>query len=110
MKKTLLIGIAAVLVVSLAVLGAGCVGGDPIVGEWKTALTDMPVKFNADGTGTFTAEILGFTKDYKLTWKKVEGSKNKYSISTEESLLPLGEYTLSDDGKTLAGPVGLIKV
>ena len=50
MKKTILLGIA-VLAVFAAVVGAGCIGADPIVGEWKAG--NMPVTFNDDGTGSF---------------------------------------------------------
>lgn len=34
MKKTILL-IAAVILAVFAVVGAGCIGADPIVGEWK---------------------------------------------------------------------------
>jgi hypothetical protein len=51
MKKTILL-IAAVILAVFAVVGAGCIGADPIVGEWKAG--NMPVTFNEDGTGSFT--------------------------------------------------------
>ena len=73
MKKTILLGIA-VLAVFAAVVGAGCIGADPIVGEWKAG--NMPVTFNDDGTGSFEISILGFTKEYGLTWESIEGYDN----------------------------------
>ena len=45
MKKTILL-IAAVILAVFAVVGAGCIGADPIVGEWKAG--NMPVTFNED--------------------------------------------------------------
>jgi hypothetical protein len=79
MKKTILL-IAAVILAVFAVVGAGCIGADPIVGEWKAG--NMPVTFNEDGTGSFTVTlpILG-TFNYDLTWAPVEGYKNTYTIS-----------------------------
>lgn len=107
MKKTILLSLA-VLAVFAAVIGAGCVGPDPIVGEWKAG--DMPVTFNEDGTGTFEISLFGFTKEYALTWAPVEGYKNTYTISTTESGIQVGEYVISEDGKTLKGPMTLTKV
>lgn len=46
MKKTILL-IAAVILAVFAVVGAGCIGADPIVGEWKAG--NIPVTFNEDG-------------------------------------------------------------
>ncbi|HJJ41647.1 MAG TPA: hypothetical protein O0X95_04690 [Methanocorpusculum sp.] len=107
MKKTILLGIA-VLAVFAAVVGAGCIGADPIVGEWKAG--NMPVTFNDDGTGSFEISILGFTKEYGLTWESIEGYDNTYRISTTENAIPVGEYIISEDGKTLKGPITLTKV
>ncbi len=111
MKKAVILGIAAVLAVFVAVCGAGCIGGDPIVGEWEGANGTIPVVFNDDGTGSFTITIpfLG-AKDYQLTWTKVEGYDNQYTISTTENAIPVGTYIISDDGKTLKGPITLTKV
>ena len=101
MKKTILLGIA-VLAVFAAVVGAGCIGADPIVGEWKAG--NMPVTFNDDGTGSFevTLPILG-TATYDLTWAPVEGYENTYTITTTQNAIPVGEYVISDDGLTLKG-------
>ncbi len=107
MKKTILL-ITAVFLTVFAVVGAGCIGADPIVGEWKAG--NMPVTFNDDGTGNFEISILGFTKEYRLTWESIEGYDNTYRISTTESGLPMGEYIISEDGKTLKGPITLTKV
>ncbi|MBQ4133990.1 MAG: hypothetical protein IJD66_00585 [Methanocorpusculum sp.] len=108
MKKTVLL-IAAVFLTVFAVVGAGCIGADPIVGEWKAG--NMPVTFNEDGTGSFTVTlpILG-TFNYDLTWAPVEGYKNTYTISTTENGVPIGEYIISEDGMTLKGPITLTKV
>ena len=107
MKKTVLL-IAAVFLTVFAVVGAGCIGADPIVGEWKAG--SMPVTFNDDGTGSFEISILGFTKEYGLTWESIEGYDNTYRISTTENAIPVGEYIISEDGKTLKGPITLTKV
>lgn len=96
MKKTILL-IAAVILAVFAVVGAGCIGADPIVGEWKAG--NMPVTFNEDGTF-----------NYDLTWAPVEGYKNTYTISTTENGVPMGEYIISEDGMTLKGPITLTKV
>lgn len=108
MKKTVLL-IAAVFLTVFAVVGAGCIGADPIVGEWKAG--SMPVTFNDDGTGTFaiTLPILG-TVNYDLTWEAIEGYEGTYKISTTEKGIPMGEYIISEDGKTLKGPITLTKV
>lgn len=106
MKKTILL--LAALAVFAAVIGAGCIGGDPIVGDWKAG--NMPVTFNDDGTGSFEISLLGFTKEYGLTWAPIEGYEGTYKISTTESGLPMGEYIISEDGKTLKGPITLTKV
>ena len=90
MKKTILL-IAAVILAVFAVVGAGCIGADPIVGEWKAG--NMPVTFN-----------------YDLTQAPVEGYKNTYTISTTENGVPMGEYIISEDGMTLKGPITLTKV
>ena len=45
MKKTILV--LAVLAVFAAVVGAGCIGADPIVGDWKAG--NIPVTFNEIG-------------------------------------------------------------
>ena len=85
MKKTVLL-IAAVFLTVFAVVGAGCIGADPIVGEWKAG--NMPVTFNEDGTGSFTVTlpILG-TFNYDLTWAPVEGYDNTYTIFGSSNLI-----------------------
>lgn len=101
MKKTILL-IAAVFLTVFAVVGAGCIGADPIVGDWKAG--EIPVTFNDDGTGSFTVnKLFGGTVTYDLTWAAVEGYENTYTISTTENAIPMGEYVISDDGKTLKG-------
>ena len=107
MKKMILL-IAAAFLTVFAVVGAGCIGADPIVGEWKAG--SIPVTFNEDGTGSFTVTLFGYSKDYGLTWAPVEGYKNTYTISTTENAIPMGEYIISEDGKTLKGPMTLTKV
>ena len=107
MKKTILL-IAAALLAVFAVVGAGCIGADPIVGEQKAG--SMPVTFNDDGTGSFTVTIFGYSKDYGLTWAPIEGYENTYRISTTENGIPVGEYIISEDGMTLKGPITLTKV
>ena len=106
MKKIILV--LAVLSMFAAVVGAGCIGADPIVGEWKAG--SIPVTFNEDGTGSFTVTLFGYSKDYGLTWAPVEGYKNTHTISTTENAIPMGEYIISEDGKTLKGPMTLTKV
>ncbi len=110
MKKTVL-GIAALLAVCVAVLGAGCIGGsDPIVGEWKINGMNVPVVFNDDGTGYFTVSAaFAGSEDIALNWAGVEGLEKTYMITITGKgnlgyyTMPGGEYTISDDGKTLTG-------
>ena len=113
MKKTILLGIA-VLAVFAAVVGAGCIGADPIVGEWTFSGGAEPLPtiiFNDDGTGTITLHLFGgISINEELTWSKVEGYDNQYKITTTEKTFPLGEYIISEDGMTLKGPITLTKV
>ena len=75
MKKTILV--LAVLAVFAAVVGAGCIGADPIVGEWTFSGGAEPLPtiiFNDDGTGTITLHLFGgISINEELTWSKVEG-------------------------------------
>ena len=112
MKKTILV--LAVLAVFAAAVGAGCIGADPIVGEWTFSGGAEPLPtiiFNDDGTGTITLHLFGgISINEELTWSKVEGYDNQYKITTTEKTFPLGEYIISEDGKTLKGPITLTKV
>ena len=97
-----------------AVVGAGCIGADPIVGEWTFSGGAEPLPtiiFNDDGTGTITLHLFGgISINEELTWSKVEGYDNQYKITTTEKTFPLGEYIISEDGMTLKGPITLTKV
>ena len=88
MKKTILL-IAAVILAVFAVVGAGCIGADPIVGEWKAG--NMPVTFNEDGTGSFTVTlpILG-TFNYDL--------RKKYDVQ-QAVVRRIIEYEFSNNEK-----------
>ena len=112
MKKTILV--LAVLAVFAAVVGAGSIGADPIVGEWTFSGGAEPLPtiiFNDDGTGTITLHLFGgISINEELTWSKVEGYDNQYKITTTEKTFPLGEYIISEDGMTLKGPITLTKV
>ena len=113
MKKMILL-IAAVFLTVFAVVGAGCIGADPIVGEWTFSGGAEPLPtiiFNDDGTGTISLHLVGgISINEELTWSKVEGYEKQYKITTNEKTFPLGEYTISDDGLTLSGPITLNKV
>ncbi|MBR5142229.1 MAG: hypothetical protein IKW56_00840 [Methanocorpusculum sp.] len=113
MKKTILL-IAAALLAVFAVVGAGCIGADPIVGEWTISGGAEPLPtiiFNDDGTGTISLHLFGgISINEELTWSKVEGYENQYKITTTEKTFPLGEYIISEDGMTLKGPITLTKV
>ena len=112
MKKIILV--LAVLAMFAAVVGAGCIGTDPIVGEWTFSGGAEPLPtiiFNDDGTGTISLHLFGgISINEELTWSKVEGYENQYKITTTEKTFPLGEYIISEDGMTLKGPITLIKV
>ncbi len=109
MKKALVISIAVVLALFVAIAAAGCVGSEPIVGKWNTSTFNLPVTFNNDGTGSISATILGITTSIDLQWTKVSGKDKTYNITGSSEALPVGTYTLSSDGKSLVGPVTLIK-
>lgn len=106
MKKFLVISLIAAVLAVTAV--AGCIGDDPIVGDWTTAVGG-DIVFNTDGTGMFTITILVLI-DVPLTWTKT--ADKTYEISTGESsaAFSAGTYKLSDDGKSLVGPITLTKV
>ncbi len=113
MKKRGILSIALVFAVLVTVLGAGCVStpSDPIVGDWVVSSTTIPVVFNNDGTGHFKIELpLIGTQQISLTWIPVEGVENTYSIAASGNGIPVGDYVISDDGKTLKGPITLTKV
>ena len=91
MKKIILV--LAVLSMFAAVVGAGCIGTDPIVGEWTFSGGAEPLPtiiFNDDGTGTISLHLFGgISINEELTWSKVEGYENQYKITTTEKPSPL---------------------
>ncbi len=97
MKKILIAAVFAVLLVSVD--AAGCIGSEPIVGDWFVYGTEFPVIFNNDGTGTLTIPLFGIISTVPMTWEKVE--ENTYKISGTSVLFNVGTYTLSADGKSL---------
>lgn len=113
MKKTPVIALAVVLACAVLCICAGCVGSDPIVGDWEldAVIMKIPVSFNADGSGVMEASILGSTLSVDLTWKK--NDDGSYSIGVADgkgsSYLSEGKYTLSEDKKELlAGGVAVL--
>ncbi|HJJ51051.1 MAG TPA: hypothetical protein O0X01_05990 [Methanocorpusculum sp.] len=110
MKKIL---IAALLVALLVSVGsAGCIGSEPIVGNWLVYGTDIPVMFNGDGTGSMTISFFGITSTIPLGWEKV--NEKTYKITGTSEAFNAGTYTLSSDEKSLVhaatGIVSFVKV
>ncbi len=97
MKKILIAAVFAVLFVSVG--AAGCIGSEPIVGDWLISGTEIPVVFNDDGTGSLTFSIFGITSTVPLSWEKVE--ENTYKISGTSELFNAGTYKVSADEKAL---------
>lgn len=110
MKKIVLL--TAVMIAALASAAcAGCIGADPIVGEWSSEHTLLTV--NDDGTGNIHAETPKFLNmslsiDYPITWTKSE-STYIISVGNKEGSKFSGKYTLSEDKKTLNGPITFVK-
>lgn len=97
MKKIL---IAALLVVLLVCVGAaGCIGSEPIVGNWVISGTDVPVVFNGDGTGTLTISSFIGNTTVPLTWTKV--ADKSYKVTGTNAAFSAGTYNLSADNKAL---------
>ncbi|MDO5845375.1 MAG: hypothetical protein Q4Q04_00465 [Methanocorpusculum sp.] len=109
MKKTLILAVAVVLALFVAITAAGCVGSEPIVGKWNISALNFPVVFNNDGTGTLHVNLFGTSTAVELKWTKFEGKDKTYNVTCSEAALPAGTYTVSSDGKTLSGPVTLVK-
>jgi len=97
MKKILIAAVLAVLLVSVG--AAGCIGSQPIVGDWLVSGTEIPVVFHDDGTGTMTIPLFGIISTVPMTWEKV-GEKT-YKLTGTSALFNAGTYTLSADGKSL---------
>jgi len=97
MKKILIAAVLAVLLVSVG--AAGCIGSEPIVGDWLVSGTEIPVVFNDDGTGTLTISFFGITSSIPLTWEKVD--EKTFKITGTSEAFNAGTYTVSDDGKSL---------
>ncbi|MDO9523092.1 MAG: hypothetical protein Q7J08_05185 [Methanocorpusculum sp.] len=97
MKKILIAAVLAVLLVSVG--AAGCIGSEPIVGDWLVSGTEIPVVFHDDGTGTLTLYLFGVISTVPLAWEKVE--EKTYKITGTSALFNAGTYTVSADGKSL---------
>lgn len=108
MKKVLIV---AVLCIALAMIGvAGCVGGDPIVGNWQTKPVlgvYLSVEFVNGGTGSITVhtDLTPAEGTGSFNWEKT--ADKTYKITSSDKTFSAGTYTLSDDGKTLTGPLGV---
>lgn len=107
MKKFLVVALAAAVIAVIA--AAGCIGGDPIVGDWTTS-AGGDIVFKDDGTGTLTATILLVSVNVPLTWKKTADKTYDLAAGDSTTAFAAGTYTLSADGKTLTGPITLTKV
>ncbi len=97
MKKILIAALLPVLLVSVG--AAGCIGSEPIVGDWFVSGTEIPVVFNDNGTGILTFSILGITSAVPMTWEKIE--ETTYKLTGTSELFNAGTYILSADGKSL---------
>jgi hypothetical protein len=97
MKKILIAAVLAVLLVSVG--AAGCIGSEPIVGDWFVSGTEIPVVFNDNGTGAMTISFFGITSTVPLTWEKIE--EKTFTITGTSELFNAGTYTLSADEKSL---------
>lgn len=97
MKKILLASVLCILIFSIG--AAGCIGSEPIVGDWFVYGTEIPVVFNNDGTGTMTISLFGITSTVPMTWEKVD--EKTYKLTGTSELFNAGTYKLSDDGKSL---------
>ncbi|MDU9376886.1 hypothetical protein McpSp1_15210 [Methanocorpusculaceae archaeon Sp1] len=109
MKKILL---AAVLCVALAMVSvAGCVGADPVVGNWETTPVFgvyVSVQFVNDGTGSiaFHTDLSPAAATTMFTWEKT--ADNTYKVMSSDKHFSAGTYKLSSDGQTLTSDSGLI--
>lgn len=100
-------------VISIALLfvgAAGCIGGDPVVGTWETKPVlgfYVVVEFSGDGNGVVTtkSDLTSSEASTNFKWEKTEDKT--YKITGSDSRFSAGTYTLSDDGKTLTGPLGI---
>lgn len=97
MKKILSASVLCILLLSIG--ASGCIGSEPIVGDWFVYGTEIPVVFNSDGTGAMTITVLGTTSTVPMTWEKT-GEKT-YKLTGTSKLFNAGTYTLSADGKYL---------
>ncbi|NLC90737.1 MAG: hypothetical protein GX679_02925 [Methanocorpusculum parvum] len=97
MKKILIAFVLCVLLFSIGT--AGCIGSEPIVGDWLIYGTEIPVVFSNDGTGTITITFFGITSTVPMTWEKTE--EKTYKLTGTSELFNAGTYTLSADGKSL---------
>lgn len=105
-KKPMIIGI----IVAILIIGAIAsyflffTGSDGIVGEWEheeevyTVTVTYTLKFNEDGTGTFTHEAMGSTTD-EFEWEKT--GDNELEITDENGDTTTIEYEIKDGGDTL---------
>lgn len=108
MKKLLILGIICIALLLTA--AAGCIGGDPIVGNWQTKPVlgvYLSVEFVNDGTGTIAihSDLSPAEGTTTFNWEKT--ADKTYKITSSNSQFSAGTYTLSDDGQTLKGPLGI---
>ncbi|MDR0981035.1 MAG: hypothetical protein LBL85_04575 [Methanocalculaceae archaeon] len=109
MKKLLL---GAVLCAALVLVSvAGCIGSDPVVGNWQTKPVlgvYVSVEFVNDGTGSIAlhTDLSPAEATTAFAWEKT--ADKTYKITSSDKSIPGGTYTLSDDGKTLSSSTGLI--
>ncbi len=109
MKKILF---AAMICAVLALVSvAGCVGSDPIVGNWETKPVlgmYVSVEFVNDGTGSVMlhTDLSPAEATTTFTWEKT--ADKTYKIMSSDKYFSAGTYTLSSDGRTLSSGSGLI--
>ena len=79
---------------SLVLASAGCIGSDPVVGEWSSSpLLSAYFTLNNDGTGTYSCRA---EQNVPLTWEK--SGDRAYNIILYGEAMP---GILSADGNTL---------
>lgn len=109
MKKILVAAVLCVILVLVSVVG--CVGSDPIVGNWQSKQVlgmYVSVLFVNDGTGTIALHTDLSPSETAITFAWEKTAEKIYTITSSDKSLPGGTYKLSDDGKTLSSSTGFI--
>lgn len=92
--------VVLVLIVCCAVLAAGCVESDPIVGSWSMQISGASsvLQFNSDGTGTITSAIDGFDSSV-VTPMKWQNKDGKYLVGIDGAELQSVNIIITDSDK-----------